>query len=60
MLTAKTKIQTKDNQPIIRISLMSHQITNCKVCKKIISQCRCACCNKTQKYEVCDECKKGK
>lgn len=37
---------------------MSHYIKKCKICKKVISQCRCMSCNKTEIFDICNECKK--
>ena len=37
---------------------MSHFIEQCKVCKKIIKQCRCMACDKTKIKSICDKCKK--
>jgi hypothetical protein len=35
---------------------MSHFIVYCRVCNKVISQCRCMFCDKEKKYGVCPEC----
>lgn len=37
---------------------MSHYIKRCKICRKVISQCRCMSCNKVELFDICDECKK--
>lgn len=37
---------------------MSHFVEKCKVCKKVVSQCRCICCNsKEERWTVCPVCK---
>lgn len=36
---------------------MGHFIENCRVCKKILRQCRCACCNQEQRWTICNDCK---
>ena len=36
----------------------NHFITKCKICKVIISQCRCVSKDKTETWGVCDECKR--
>lgn len=35
---------------------MAHEIIKCKICGKIIAQCRCFQCDKKIKYVVCQEC----
>ena len=35
---------------------MSHFITLCSECGKVISQCRCMSCDKIKNYEVCEDC----
>jgi len=39
---------------------MSHFITLCSECGKVIKQCRCMSCDKIKTYEVCEECKSKK
>lgn len=36
---------------------MTHYIEYCSKCQKVISQCRCASCNKETRYGICDDCK---
>jgi hypothetical protein len=38
--------------------MSSHYIERCKVCKKVMAQCRCMDCTKTETWSVCDDCKK--
>jgi len=33
-----------------------HHITKCKTCKRVISQCRCIKCDKTEYWDICDTC----
>jgi len=35
---------------------MNHFITKCKLCEKVINQCRCPSESKTVNYEVCSSC----
>ena len=38
---------------------MTHFIEICKVCGRIISQCRCMSCDKVKKEGICDKCKEA-
>jgi len=40
------------------MSYTGHSICMCKLCDKVISQCRCFHKEKVITYKVCDECKK--
>jgi hypothetical protein len=36
--------------------MSGHFIEKCKVCKKVIAQCRCPSENKEERWSICDEC----
>lgn len=38
---------------------MSHFKKICKVCNRVIAQCRCMSCDKTIEYDVCDRCRES-
>jgi len=37
---------------------MTHFITTCSHCKKVISQCKCFNCGRRKRIDVCEDCKK--
>jgi len=41
------------------IEVSEHYIILCNICKKVITQCRCADLNKKKVYSVCDDCKES-
>jgi len=35
---------------------MGHFRENCRICQKVLRQCRCACCNQEQRWTICADC----